>query len=236
MPLVLPVRPFIRSSPFSCELVLDRVSWDVLATKYLLLPVHVSLSFIQTPTLSSALYLLLLRFLARDYNDVQRLVSSVSTDTELTIEEECIFSAISQVRDGHPNAHAARLHVSLALIDAPEAVKGLVAWDIPNELYKYLNKLTYVAMSSRLDRESEQNIVEIAIDQIRKEDVIRSVLSAFPKPVLEKFIAFLTDPNGTLCALFLSHRRATSSCHYLRLCRVSPVSILLRMFLQVVVL
>jgi hypothetical protein len=55
-----------------CVQVLDRVSWGYLTLKYLLLPIHVSLSFVQTPTLGSALYLLLLRFLNRDYVDVQR--------------------------------------------------------------------------------------------------------------------------------------------------------------------
>ena len=178
IPLVRPVRPFVGSSVFSTELVLDRVSWGGLATKYLLLPVHVSLSFLQTPTLASALYLLALRFLARDYEDVQRLVSSVSTDTELTSEEAAVMKEISGLRDGHPNAHAARLHLTLALIDAPQEVvcvalggfaevdcshllvfgvqvQSMLTWDVPNELYKYLNKLAYVAMSSRLDREAE---------------------------------------------------------------------------------
>jgi len=95
IPLVRPARPFILSSVFSTELVLDRITWAGLATKYLLLPVHVSLSFLQTPTLASALYLLALRFLNRDYVDVQRLVSSVSTDTALTLEEACIMKEIS---------------------------------------------------------------------------------------------------------------------------------------------
>jgi hypothetical protein len=88
--------------------------------KYLLLPVHVSLSFLQTPTLASALYLLCLRFLGRDHVDVQRLVSSVSTDTELTLEEGAVMKEISSIKDGHPDAHAARLHLTLALIDAPQ--------------------------------------------------------------------------------------------------------------------
>jgi hypothetical protein len=68
VPSIHPVRPFIGSAPFSTELVLDRTDKDwheALDTKYYLYPVHVSLSFMFTPTLASALYLLLLRFLHR---------------------------------------------------------------------------------------------------------------------------------------------------------------------------
>ena len=72
LPLDWTPRPRIGASPFTTELVVDRVSWGPLATKYLLLPVHVSLSFIQTPSLLSVLYLLYLCFLNRNYADVLR--------------------------------------------------------------------------------------------------------------------------------------------------------------------
>jgi hypothetical protein len=68
VPSIHPVRPFIGSAPFSTELVLDRTDkdwYEALDTKYYLYPIHVSLSFMFTPTLASALYLLLLRFLHR---------------------------------------------------------------------------------------------------------------------------------------------------------------------------
>jgi hypothetical protein len=126
----------LYSSPFTTELVIDRVSWRHLTTRFLLLPVHVSLSFIRTPTLASALYLLLMRFLNRNYADLQRLVISVSTDTELQDEEAAILREISSVRDDHPDAHAARLHLSLSLADAPLAVKHTITWDIPDNVYK----------------------------------------------------------------------------------------------------
>src|SRR5690606_9864250 len=80
VPSIHPVRPFIASAPFSTELVLDRTDkeWsEALDTKYYLYPVHVSLSFMFTPTLASALYLLLLRFLHREYDSVVRLVNAI---------------------------------------------------------------------------------------------------------------------------------------------------------------
>mmetsp|Transcript_7246 Transcript_7246/g.21392 ORF Transcript_7246/g.21392 Transcript_7246/m.21392 type:complete len:5155 (-) Transcript_7246:1654-17118(-) len=191
LPLDRVPRPFIMASPFTTELVIDRVSWRSLTTRYLLLPVHVSLSFIRTPTLASALYLLLLRFLNRDYEDLQRLVISVSTDTELQAEEAAILTEISSVRDDHPNAHAARLHLSLSLADAPLSVKHTISWDVPDNLYKYLCKLSHVAMRSRLTKDQERTIVEIAIDQIAKEDVIRQKLKSLSKKELQEFFNYL---------------------------------------------
>jgi hypothetical protein len=50
-------------------------------------PVHVSASFLQPPTLSASLYLLLLRFLHRDYTEVAQLTAAISTDAALTSDE-----------------------------------------------------------------------------------------------------------------------------------------------------
>ena len=194
IPLVRVVRPAIGSSPLTTELVLDRVNWGGLATKYLLLPVHISLSFLQTPSLASALYLLNLRFVNRDYGDCMRLVSSVGTDTMLTKEEESVIRSISAVKDDHPNAHSLRLHLTLALMDAPDIVKTLLTWDVPDQQYLYMNKLSYVAMSSRLGKRAEADCVDSALEQIRKEDVIKSVLRSFPKEQVEAFAAYLFDP------------------------------------------
>ena len=49
--------------------------------------VHVSLSFLYSTTLASALYLLMLRYLHRQYKEVVRLVDTVGTDAALTSEE-----------------------------------------------------------------------------------------------------------------------------------------------------
>jgi hypothetical protein len=45
-----------------------------------LYPVHVSASFLQSPTTGSALYLMLLFFMHRDYNLVSQLINSVATE------------------------------------------------------------------------------------------------------------------------------------------------------------
>ena len=99
VPSIHPRRPFIGSAPFSTELVLDRTDkeWDdSLDTKYYIYPVHISLSFMFTPTLASALYLLLLRFFHRDYDQVFQLVNAIGTDTAFSAEEDHIFTALGE--------------------------------------------------------------------------------------------------------------------------------------------
>jgi len=178
------------------------MTWSGLSTKYLLLPIHVSLSFIQTPTLASSLYLLLLRFLNRDYVDVQRLCSSAGTDSELTDEETAVMKSISNIHDGHPDAHAARLHLTLALLDAPWEVKAVIGWDVPGETYKYLNKISYVGMASRLDKDSEGTIITLALELMEKEDLIKKVKGhgKWRKRVIDALLVVL--PLNTYIGLF----------------------------------
>ena len=120
-----PCRPSIDSVPFSTELVLDRSNkkwYTQLEHPYYMYPVHVSLSFLYSTTLASALYLLLLRYLNRQYNAVVRLVDTVGTDSALTKEEAEVlaFTTCSHVSvDKHPDASAARLKISLVMLDAP---------------------------------------------------------------------------------------------------------------------
>jgi hypothetical protein len=66
------------------ELVLNRSKspkwYAAVDSTYFLYPVHVSLSFLFSPTLSSSLYLLLIRFLNRAYEQVFRLATTIGTD------------------------------------------------------------------------------------------------------------------------------------------------------------
>ena len=89
-----PCRPSLHSVPFSTDLVLDRADRKWFASlehPYYMYPVHVSLSFLYSTTLASALYLLLLRYLHRQYREVVRLVDTVGTDAALTAEERNIL-------------------------------------------------------------------------------------------------------------------------------------------------
>jgi hypothetical protein len=76
--------------------------------------VHVSASFLLTKGLNAALYLMLLRLLARQYDEVYRLTDSVATDTALNPEGKAIFAALGlAAADAHPDAHACRLKIAL---------------------------------------------------------------------------------------------------------------------------
>lgn len=161
VPIIRPVRPRVISEPFTTSLVLDRSDdkWNSsLASRYFMYPgaycpspsrlpivcpnlclqfvtVHVSTSFLLTKGLHAAMYLLLLRLLHRDYDQVFRLTDSVSTDTAFAPEGQVIFNALSLANsDCHPDCHACRLKVSLVTMDSGTELP----WDLTNECARYL--------------------------------------------------------------------------------------------------
>jgi thiol-disulfide isomerase/thioredoxin len=160
-----PCRPAVDSVPFSTELVLDRSSrkwYDQLEHPYYMYPVHVSLSFLYSTTLASALYLLLLRYLNRQYKAVVRLVDTVGTDSALTKEEAEIlaFTTCSKVSpDKHPDAFAARLKISLVMLDAPLKLP----WDLSREMAGYLLRLEHVSADCLLAPEEELTLLKKCI-------------------------------------------------------------------------
>jgi len=152
-----PARPLISTRPFSTELVLLRedAKWrKALDQPYFMYPVHISLSFLYSTTLASALYLLLLRFLNRDYEKVALLVDTISSDVQLSEEENQTLQFLSSEKnspDMHPDAHACRLKISLVLLDSPISVP----WDLTCEMQRYITKLMHVSASCRLSHEEE---------------------------------------------------------------------------------
>jgi thiol-disulfide isomerase/thioredoxin len=157
VPSFPPARPAIYARPFSTELVLLREDekWrNCLDQPYFMFPVHISLSFLYSTTLASALYLLLLRFLNRDYQKCAQLVDTISSDVELTEEENQtlqFFASENNSADLHPDAHACRLKISLVLRDSPVSVP----WDLTTEMQRYIRKLTHVTAGCRLSHEEE---------------------------------------------------------------------------------
>ena len=134
--------------------------------------VHVSNSFLQAPTLSSALYLLLLRFLYRAYEEVSLLSSSVATDADLTPEEAQIFEHLQvTVNDFHPDAHACRARISLVVMDSPM----VCPWNIRLDSAKYISKLYHVSSRCRLSYEHEKQLLEMCHVLARKEEITRYV-------------------------------------------------------------
>jgi hypothetical protein len=160
VPVLRPVRPVVKSQPFTTMLVMDRssVRWNAaLSSRYYMYPVHVSASFLLTKGLNAALYLMLLRFLHRDYDEVFRLTDSIATDTALNAEGAKIFEALSfTCTDCHPDAHACRLKISLVTIDSGSELP----WDLTTEAAKHVVKLAQVAATCRLSLEEELQLLE----------------------------------------------------------------------------
>ena len=159
----VPLRPNIGTVPFSTALVIDRhdAAWAAsLENPYYVFPVHVSLSFLYSTTLASALYLLLLRYLHRQYDAVVRLVDTVSTDTKLSSEEHnTLHQLTKRSLDKHPDSHAALLKISLVLFDSPVSLP----WDLTAEMAAYISKLTHVSASCALSHREELSLLRHTI-------------------------------------------------------------------------
>ena len=155
MPVVRTVRPKIKGEPFTTLLVLDRNNskWNgALSQRYYMYPVHVSLAFLQTKGLDTALYLMLCRLLARDYETVFHLSDSIATDSKFSKEGTNTFKALSLANDDwHPDAHAIRLKTSLMTVDS--GVKA--PWDITIQLARHCVKLERVSANCKLTDEEE---------------------------------------------------------------------------------
>eukprot|EP00966_Prymnesium_polylepis_P135209 3125348-Prymnesium_polylepis.1 len=171
VPNVRPVRPQVGNRPFSTELVLDRLSkpWVAnAATSYFTFGVHASGAFLTPPTLASALYLLVLKLMARDYAGASALFSSISTDSELTAEESQIFDVLGDLKAGSPDFHAVRAKVMLTQADAPT----VIPWDVRQEQAYYASKLSHVSARCRLSDEEERISLQMCVEQKEKLKVI----------------------------------------------------------------
>ena len=162
VPVLHPVRPMIMSNPFSTELVMNRLlnpDWySALEAKYHLYSIHVSMSFLFSPTLASSLYLLLLRLMHRSYDEAFRLANTIGTDVAFSEEENVIFSAFGQCNnDFHPDAHAVRLKIWSVMLDAP----SMSLFFNPTRIFsRYITTLSHVSAVCRIEVDDEFRLVE----------------------------------------------------------------------------
>ena len=157
VPVLPVVRPAIGDEPFSTFIILYRNQLETLAERFFLYPVHISFSFLLTKGVNSALYLMLLRFLHRDYAEVFRLADSIATDTPFNDEGLSIFQNFKVANnDCHPDAHACRLKISLVTIDAGMALP----WELTVQSSYHILKLDSVSCFCRLSPREELQILE----------------------------------------------------------------------------
>ena len=113
---------------------------------------HTSLAFLHCSTLASTLYLLLLRLLARDYEACSRLTETCTLDVDFTPEEQWVAAQLGRAEhDCHPDAHACRLKLLLAVMYSDNALP----WEAHLEMTSYLLKLEHVSAGCRLSAEEE---------------------------------------------------------------------------------
>ena len=119
----------------------------------------------------SALYLALLRFLARRYANVCKLSDLCVSDNAPTPEEQQLWLAFAGVAmDPAPDACAARLRLSVAAFGTP--AESLLPWDTQEELLSYVGSWRHVSASCRLSAREEQEL----LDSCDPEMVARSPL------------------------------------------------------------
>ena len=152
----LPYRPALKAALFSTEVVIDRSNRKWIANcgnaPAYLYPVHVGKLSLGIPTFAAGLYLLLLRFLHRDYAAVFRSAESCVSDIVLSSEEAQIFEQLGELsHDAHPDAHACRLKISLATRGTPHAdLAATKLWSLRGEYASYVSKFRFVSTVCRL--------------------------------------------------------------------------------------
>ena len=119
---------------------------------YFLYPIHVSMSFIMTRGLTSAMYLLLLRLLHRDYAAAFRLAESVASDSRFDPAARTIWQQLAIAnQDQHPDCQACRQKLALVTIDSGEGTP----WDLTINQSLLTVKLEHVSSECRVSREEE---------------------------------------------------------------------------------
>jgi hypothetical protein len=93
-----------------------------------LYPVHLSGLFLKTEALSSAIYLIVILFLRRDYDSIAKITSTAHSDTPLTEEENWVLSMITQtVLAGASPSHPPDFLAQVLRKQAKEQVSGFPA-------------------------------------------------------------------------------------------------------------
>ena len=151
----------IQSCPLSTTLVSYRSDkeWRKhVKAPYYIYPIHQSGSFLVITSMASALYMIILRLLRRDYVQAARLITNSLPDSAFTAEESWILSHVKKTEsDSHPDAHACRLRLALICI---EHSPNTIDWSVEEDLHNYLQKYSHVSSDCRLSYNEERLLIE----------------------------------------------------------------------------
>ena len=158
-------RPTVARTAFPTRLLSNRgsIGWlNVMESRFYIYPVHLSQTFIQPKTLSATFYYILMCFYERQYVKTFELIAACTVDVPLTDEEKWVFGQFERtLTDRHPNAHACRLRLSLALRYSTTACP----WHIHVELHEYYVKEPHVSLACRLSRLEQEELLSLCKDQ-----------------------------------------------------------------------
>ena len=96
--------------------------------------------------------------LPAQYPEAAVLAPVCAHDGELTPEERRVFDSLELANfDSHPDAHAVRLHISLAARATSTA--ELCTWNVAAELHSYVHKYAHVSSACRLPLRGELELL-----------------------------------------------------------------------------
>eukprot|EP00667_Euglena_gracilis_P000067 EG_transcript_67 len=157
----------LPSLKFPSDIILEHGNQEWVANiteaKHYLYPVHVSQAALFMPTLAAALYLLIMRFMTRKYEEVCQMVHACQSDTTLTPEEQQIWDLLeSFALDAQPDAHACRLKLTLATLGCAQVMP--CPWDLVTEMEGYVQKLEHISAGCRLTLQEEYKVLQLCGD------------------------------------------------------------------------
>ena len=151
--------------------------WEYVATvRYFTYELHVSKQFLIAATLTSALYLCVIRFLSCSYEECFMLADAIATDHAFNADEQQIFNLLALHEESgmknNANAAACLCKIALAIDDAT------IMLPVPLDKYAalYVVQLHQVSVRCRLTEEQELRLLQITRDNcIKKEAATRAL-------------------------------------------------------------
>jgi hypothetical protein len=219
------LRPVIPADPFSTELVLDRHrlnddrqrkwvdgrSWAKRVPGYFLYPVHVSKTFLLHRSLASALYLLVLRFLARNYEATFALADAIATDKSYNKAERCIFMYVAEALfDQHPDAVSCRLRITHSVSAVPK-VKELIPWDTTTAMARLVLSRQSISAATRMLPRDLLQLLKLCCTSVTDDEFsVKKGHTEYKCALVKNYQALLSAEMGEDMTLQLPERSSGS--------------------------
>jgi hypothetical protein len=178
------IRPEIAFCPFTTSTRTDMADpiWHYSCnSRYYLYEVHPSDTFVLFNSIGATLYWAFLKLLHREYIDAYQAIVSCGTDMRLTWSEFTMLSYFKSCdKDHHPNAHACRLKLRLALQYSPikkwpVCENGGAGGKSPfaSNYSSYLTKRRHVSLACRLTQ-NEEMIIMTMLEEAKVRKIVKN--------------------------------------------------------------